>query len=116
MVMISVPLASPSKKIRGEPALSSPSLLLLLLLLLLLSLFLNPVSQIVVSGSKQDLPSFRLLECRCFWWKPRKDDEEEEEEEENNLLHKKETRTSVKGLHPMINYFYFFFIFSYGFQ
>jgi hypothetical protein len=47
MVMISVPLASPSKKIRGEPALSSPSLLLLLL-----SLFLNPVSQIVVSGSK----------------------------------------------------------------
>jgi len=48
MVMISVPLASPSKKIRGEPALSSPSLLLLLLL----SLFLNPVSQIVVVGSK----------------------------------------------------------------
>jgi hypothetical protein len=47
MVMISVPLASPSKKIRGEPVLSSPSLLLLLL-----SLFLNPVSQIVVSVSK----------------------------------------------------------------
>jgi hypothetical protein len=47
MVMISVPLASPSKKIRGEPALSSPSLLPLLL-----SLFLNPVSQIVVVGSK----------------------------------------------------------------
>jgi hypothetical protein len=52
MVMISVSLASPSKKIRGDPALSSPSLLLLLLLLLLLSLFLNPVSQIVVSESK----------------------------------------------------------------